>query len=243
MLESQAHIIDQLRKDILSLHGFVKPERRDDLLMGLGPINDAFPNQHFPLQAVHEFLTTTAEDTASTCGFIVGMLSTIMRRRGVVVWVGSKLQVFPHAFKAFGIDPDKIIFISPGREKDVLWAVEESLKCEGLSAVVGEVQGLSFDASRRLQLAVEKSHVTGFIINQSTKPVNATTCVSRWKISPLSSAVHDHMPGVGFPRWHVELLKVRNGRTGAWQVEWKSGKFHFSSKTKAIEISERRKTG
>jgi protein ImuA len=243
MPEASANIIEQLKKEILSLQGFASTARGQDLCAGLGPINHAFPNHSFPFRAVHEFIAGTAENRAATSGFIAGMLSTMMRRRGVVLWVGTKLQVFPHAFRSFGIDADKIIFISPEREKDVQWAIEESLKCEGLSAVVGELYGLSFETSRRLQLAVEKSHVTGFIINKNTKSVNATTCVSRWKITRLPSEVYDGMPGIGFPRWNVDLLKVRNGRTGSWLVEWNSGKFRFISKTKAIEIGERRKTG
>jgi protein ImuA len=28
------------------------------------------------------------------------------------------------------------------------------------------------------------------------------------------------MPGLGFARWNVELLKVRNGKPGSWQIEW-----------------------
>jgi len=34
------------------------------------------------------------------------------------------------------------------------------------------------------------------------------------------------LPGVGFPRLNVELLKVRNGKPGSWQVEWANGKFN-----------------
>lgn len=243
MSVSKANIIDRLRKDILSLQGFASQARGQDLFTGLGPIDNAFPNHSFPLRAVHEFIAGTAENRAATCGFIAGMLSANMSRRGVIIWIGSKLQVYPHAFQSFGIDPGKIIFVSLEKEKDVLWAIEESLKTEGLSAVVGEVYGLSFDISRRLQLAVEKSHITGFIINRNTRSVNATACVSRWRVSALPSEAYNEMPGIGFPRWNVELLKVRNGRTGRWQVEWNSGKFRFIPKTKAIDIGERRKTG
>ena len=32
------------------------------------------------------------------------------------------------------------------------------------------------------------------------------------------------MPGVGMPRWKVELLKVRNGVPGEWIVEWADGR-------------------
>jgi protein ImuA len=243
MPASKAHIIDELKKEILSLQGFSSPARGQAVSEGLGQINQAFPNSVFPLRAVHEFMAGTAEDLAATGGFVTGMLSTIMHGHGVVLWIGSKLQVFPHAFNSFDVDPDRIIFVSPQKEKDVLWAIEESLKCEGLAAVVGELYGLSFDVSRRLQLAVEKSHVTGFIINRNSKTVNANACVSRWRISSLASEMYDELPGVGFPGWNVELSKVRNGRAGNWQVEWRPGGFHFISKTKSISIGERRKTG
>ena len=33
------------------------------------------------------------------------------------------------------------------------------------------------------------------------------------------------MPGVGHPRWQVELLKVKNGKPGNWTVEWKKQSF------------------
>jgi protein ImuA len=25
---------------------------------------------------------------------------------------------------------------------------------------------------------------------------------------------------MGFPRWNIDLLKVRNGKPASWQVEW-----------------------
>jgi protein ImuA len=36
----------------------------------------------------------------------------------------------------------------------------------------------------------------------------------------------DDLPGVAFPRWQVELLKVRNGKPGIWQLEWANGKIN-----------------
>ena len=50
--------------------------------------------------------------------------------------------------------------------------------------------------------------------------MNAVACVSRWKINSVESELIGKMPGVGFPRWEVELLKVRNGQTGKWLVQW-----------------------
>src|ERR1700684_950556 len=103
--------------------------------------------------------------------------------------------------------------------------MEEALKCSGLAAVVGEMPELSFTTSRRFQLAVEQSRVTGFVLRSHPRNLNTNTCVSRWKIKPLPSHAEDDLPGLGFPRWQVELQKIRNGKPGVWQVEWAAGGF------------------
>src|SRR5690606_34274184 len=82
-----------------------------------------------------------------------------------------------------------------------------------------------FVQSRRLQLAVEKSRVTGLILRCNPRIVGSTACTARWRIRSLPSVLEDGLPGVGFPRWEVELLKVRNGNPGCWQLEWSHERF------------------
>ncbi|MEJ7677101.1 MAG: hypothetical protein WKG06_04335 [Segetibacter sp.] len=164
-----------------------------------------------------------------------------MRKGGVSLWISSSRMIFPPALKSFGIEPDKIIFINVPKEKEILWAMEEALKCEWLAAVIAETQELSFTTSRRFQLAVEQSRVTGFIIRRNPRNL-ATACVTRWKITPLPTVVQDDMPGVGFPRWNVELLKVRNGIPGNWELEW-AGRFRHVSKLTSITKDQQRKAG
>jgi protein ImuA len=136
------------------------------------------------------------------------------------------LTVFPPGLAAFGIEPDRVIFVDLKRDRDVLWVAEEALKCEGLAAVIAEVRGIDFTQSRRLQLAVEQSRVTGFIMRTDPKKLTATACTARWKITPIPGVLEVDMPGVGFPRWQVELLKVRNGNPGVWQLEWRESSFY-----------------
>ncbi|HYF32978.1 MAG TPA: Error-prone repair protein ImuA [Chitinophagaceae bacterium] len=211
--------------------------------VNLGPINHSFPDHTFPTAAVHEFCCTVTEDTAATSGFISGILSALMSKGGASLWISSSRTLFPPALSLYGIEPDKIIFIDLQKERDVLWAIEEALKCEGLAAVVGEIPDISFTASRRLQLAVEQSRVTGFIIRRTSRKLNITASTTCWKITSLPSALPGGMPGVGFPRWNVELLKVRNGIPASWQIEWNAGRFHTISKLTAIPLRQRRKTG
>jgi protein ImuA len=224
-LSNKADIVQQLQKEILSLQGYGSVFEGQAIDTGLGPIEAAFPDKVFPIGAVHEFLSYAPSESAATSGFMAGLLSSMMRDARVCLWVSTSRSIFPPGLKAFGIDPSRIIFVDLSSEKDALWAIEEALKCKALAAVVGEVRELSFAQSRRLQLAVEQSRVNGFIHRHRPKTENPIACVSRWKISPLASQLEEGMPGIGHPRWNVNLLKVRNGRPGSWQLEWSDGSF------------------
>lgn len=243
MAISKADIIAQLQRDILPLQGFKTTVGNPMPDIGLGPIKKAFPNNTFPVGAVHEFISSAPEDAAASKGFISGIIASLMQKGAASIWISSSRTIFPPALQSFGIAPEKIIFINLKKEKEMLWAMEEALKCEGLAAVIGEIPQLSFTDSRRLQLAVEQSQVTGFILRHNPKAINTTACVTRWKISPLPSKLMHEMPGVGFPRWNVELLKVRNGKPGNWQIEFVAGRFKPVSKIAAVHVQPQMKTG
>jgi protein ImuA len=247
----KADIIAELQKEILRLEGF-KLVGNSAIDLGLGPISEAFPNASFPTGAVHEFLSANPEETAASSGFISGLLANLMGSNGTALWISSHRNLFPPALKNFGVQPDRFIFIDLQKEKHVIWAMEEALKCEALTAVVGELEEISFTASRRLQLAVEQSHVTGFIMRRHSRNLSTTACVARWKITSLESEVIDDLPGIGFPKWRIELLRIRNGKPGVWDMMWKDGRFHAVHKTTLLQIhsnlrvkdvSENRKAG
>lgn len=215
----------QLRQEILRMQG-QKPAT--DQLLGrvkLGPVLQAFPQHVFPTGAVHECITTTPATTAATTGFIAGILSGLMQGSGPCIWISSDRMLFPPGFSAFGLEPDRILFVHAKKEKDICWAMETCLQMDGLSAVVSELPGLDFTISRRLQLAVEKSGVTGFVL-RTNRNLHPTACVSRWQIHAASSYHLQSLPGVTLPSWNVELLKVRGGSTGSWQLVWMDGSFH-----------------
>jgi len=243
MPANKADIIAQLQKNILSLQGLKPIKQRIKPELGLKPLNLSFPNQTFPLGAIHEFHCTIPEDAAATTGFIAGLLSGLMHNGSIVLWIHTSL-IFPSALSSFGIQPDRIIFINPAKDKDVLYIMEQALKCSDLAAVVGEVRQLDFTASRRLQLAVEQSCVTGFIICRNAAKAGITASVARWRITSLPGIITDDSPGIGHPRWKAELLKIRNGKPGAWEIHWFNGRFCFSpQQVKAIPMQQPKKTG
>ncbi len=241
---SKEEIVRQLRKDLLLLQGF-RSNLAGAIDVGLGPITGSFPNQVFPTGAVHELISNSIESAVASVGFMSCIAGKLMTTGAPCVWVATERQVFPPGLKRFGIDPGQIVFVDLKKEKQVLWVLEEALKQGGLAAVIGEVKNISDIASRRLQLAAEKSGVTGFMIRHVTRSVTPVASVARWKITALpSEGPKMNMPGLGFPRWSVELEKIRNGKPGKWIVECTAGRLRFiSPQSVPLAIVHQRKTG
>lgn len=202
----------------------------------LGPIERSFQGGKLPTGVIHEFVSNVDVDAAATNGFIAGLLGQLICTTGNCLWISTRRTIYPPALKLFGIDPDRIIFIDVASPSDALWVVEEALRCNAVAAVVGEIKELGFTESRRLQLAAEQSGVTGFVHRYQPRSQNVVACVTRWQIKSMASTIHDDMPGVGYPRWEVQLTKVRNGKPGTWQVEWESQRFRCIPATVLLSL-------
>ncbi|MFD2872030.1 ImuA family protein [Mucilaginibacter ximonensis] len=224
MALAKKDIVERLQKEILQWEGYKPPVAGQRDQLGLGPLENAFPNRVFPQHGVHELVCANAEQAAASGGLVTGILSMLMQNGGVCVWIGRARRLFAPALAAFGVAPHQVIFISLHKDKDTLWVMEEALKCSGLTAVVCELREMDFKQSRRFQLAVENSRVTGFVLRNAGK-LASTACAARWQVKSLPSTDLNGLPGLGFLRWQVDLLKVRNGHTGSWQLEWQDGRF------------------
>ena len=235
MSGAKKQTISSLREQILLLQGIKQPSLNTPLTIGFPPLEAAFPFATFPTGTLHEFISSNS-DAAATSGFVSCLLGKLMQQDGISVWAGLSRTVFPAALKTFGVDPDKVVFITVKNEKDLAWVIEESLKCGKLTAVIGEIKNISLTASRRLTLAIEQSKVTGFVVRHDHKDLNPLSCFARWRITSLASHPAENMPGLGFPRWNVDLLKVRSGRPGSWQIEWHADHFEAIAKETPSQI-------
>lgn len=233
----------QLQAGINAMQGMGKITH-EPAQAGLAPFTEAFPGNVFPLGAVHECISYAPSHAAATTGFISAIAGKLAKEGGLTLWVAGGRKLFPAGLKQFGLEPDRIVFISTTRPGEALWIIEEALRCEALTAVIGEVRELGFTASRRLQLAVEKSGVTGFLHRYCPKAENAVACTTRWKITALPSGIEQGLPGVGHSSWDVQLLKVRNGKPHAWQVSWQGKSFtQLSDTSLALPDTNQRQSG
>jgi protein ImuA len=220
---SRAASLDALRDRIRQLE---RPARHGVLPFGLSAIDAALPGGGLALGAVHEILGAGGdeEDGAAAAGFAAGILARL--GAGPVLWCLARPDVYEPGLLAHGLDPARLILVAARRDDAILWAIEEGLRAPGLSAVVGEVGHLPMVAGRRLQLAAECSGITLLLLRRwrnaaaaAAERARPSAAVTRWRVAALPSADIAGEPGVGRPRWRVELVRCRGGMPARWDVE------------------------
>jgi protein ImuA len=156
-------------------------------------------------------------------------------RAGPVLWCLKQPDLYGPGLLAHGLDPARLVLVAARRDDEILWAVEEGLRAPGLAAVVGEVGRLPMVAGRRLQLAAERSGVTLLLLRRWRSAAEAAAerarpscAVTRWRVAALPSSDIENEPGVGRPRWRVELVRCRGGVPAGWDVEVADATGHVS---------------
>jgi protein ImuA len=199
------------------------------LPFGLPEIDEALPWQGLPLAALHEIENAgAADEDGAAVTFLADILARLARLASYggrpVLWCLRRPDLHAPGLALAGLDARRLVLLRAPNEREILWAMEEGLRSRALAAVVGEVEALSTPASRRLQLAAESAGVTGFVLHRRAGPRHriqapASAAVTRWRVAALPSAPVAGEPGIGQPRWRVELLRCRGGMPAAWDVE------------------------
>ena len=137
-----------------------------------------------------------------------------------------------------------LLQVDVGRAQDVLFAMEEGLRSQDISAVIGEIWGdpkaLDFTASKRLMMRAEANGVPCWLIRRNAT-ISLSAARDRWRISTLPSVPHPHDAGApGVPRWQAELFRSRRSRPGTWVVSYDraSDRLDFSAPFRDISVAE-----
>ncbi len=215
--------------------------RRLVLPLGLAALDAALPGGGLPLGALHEIEGERAEwDDGVTLGFCLALLARLERafpKAGQILWVSRQGDLYPPALAGQGLDPGRFLLVRAKSAHEVLWAMEEGLRCNRLAAVVGEVEGLDRLAGRRLQLAAEATRgarggVTAFALHRRFRPLRrgreASAALSRWRVTAAASRDALDARFIGRPQWRLDLLRCRGAAPGSWQVEWDDAACGFS---------------
>src|SRR5271155_761805 len=211
--------VRQIERPVATAHGV--------LPFGIAAIDRALPGGGLARGALHEILGAGGdeEDGALAAAFAAHSLGRRPTADGLVLWCLPRPDLYGPGLAAYGLDPGRVVLVRASRDAEILWAMEEGLRAPGIVAVVGEVGTLPAVASRRLQLTAERSGVTAFLLRRWREGGQAAreralpnAAMTRWRIAALPSRPIRDEPGVGHPRWRVELLRGRGGEPACWEM-------------------------
>lgn len=197
------------------LEGLVRNHvrHRPALAFGVPDLDAHLPTGGLRCGALHEVSEAgaAAEYGALAALFTAGILA---RLPGPVLWCLRGRDLFAPALVGVGLMPGRVVFAETWNDAEVLPAMEEGLRTQGLAAVVGEVSRLGLTASRRLQPAAERTGVVALVIrrwrtgaDREAGESEPTVALTRWRVSPQPGA---GPPPHGLPRarWLVELTRA-----------------------------------
>ncbi|WP_240969437.1 ImuA family protein [Sneathiella limimaris] len=220
-----------------------QPDRRASdrvVRTNLSEFDKHLPEEGLQTGVIHEFVPARYSDFPATLGFTLCLLKAFQKERtGPVLWCsfGKRAdfpnQPYPHGLTSLGFNPNDLLQVSVTAEQEFLWVLEEGLASGACPLVIGAYVGperlYDFTASRRLALRASRRGSTLLLVRnyssgQESEAQSSTAAQTRWRISARPSSPeffqNTRLPGVGCPRWQVELVRCKSGRPHIWQLEW-----------------------
>lgn len=215
---------DALRRAIRGIEEAGSPGR-SCLPLGMPEIDRALPGGGLRLGCIHEI---TGDEAAT--GFCAALLARAGAQAGALLWLAQGDDLYAPGLVRYGIGAGKLLVVSGlRRQADMLWAMEEALRCRAVRGVVAEAGRIGLAPGRRLMLAAEGTGVLGLVLSRRAGErrgggVGVGGGVSRWRVTavPSGAAVPNgrKQPETAGSRWRVELLHCRGGCPAEWIVGW-----------------------
>lgn len=176
------------------------------------------PNR--PTLAVTEDMQLALGRVHEICGLARRTLATTIaaRQDGPVIWIAPAW--WPERINGDGLfhhlAPGRVLFVHPTRPEDLLWCMEESLRCGIIPTVICEMpRPPALTPVRRLHLAAEtgagmgKTRPLGILLTEGAG--GAAGVESRWSLSPAHQSE-------AAQRWRLDRLRDRTAPPKSWTL-------------------------
>ena len=110
---------------------------------------------------------------------------------------------FAPALDRHGVRLDRLLIVRAEKNNDVLWAIEQTLRCKSFGAVVGWPENIKDRDTRRLQLAAEAGRSVGFLYRPTAAALEASPAAMRLQLRREKSG-----------DLQIDILKCRGIRSG-----------------------------
>jgi protein ImuA len=219
--------LNHLRQTLAGLDPSLQPKLAGgERLIALGAPIDAALAGGLACGALHEFAPAAALHLAAVSGFVMALAALASAPRGEVLMISTDFAAgeaggpYGPGLDLFGLAAGRLLILRVPRTTDVLWAMEEALRCRALACVIAELTGTVADltATRRLSLAAREGSGLGLMLHHRASAV-PSAAATRWQIAAAAS-LPDRFGGLGPASFDLTLCKNRRGPSGRWIVNW-----------------------
>ena len=209
-------VLDRLRRELCAAEAAtgLTPDGGAALGLGISAI-DGVLGGGLSCGALHEIAAAHETETAAATGFALALaarqalpscesaartgasaVSTRITGR-YLLWIAEDFSLaengapYGPGLDGAGIAPERLITVTAARDRDVLWAMEEALRCRAVGVVIGEMRSRGIDQvmTRRLALAAAAGDTLGLLL-RTTPHDEPSAAATRWIIgtAPLLPA-------------------------------------------------------
>ena len=169
------------------------------LSTGYAELDRCLPGQGWPRQGLIEILAD--QRGIGELRLLMPALAALSAasRGGWIAWVSPPYTPYAPALAAAGLDVARVLVVHGAGATE--WAMDQALRSEACSAVLGWANPREPQALRRLQLAAEQSHSLAVLF----RPLQAG-------LTPSPAVLRVALPGREAGGLQVRIVKSRGGR-------------------------------
>jgi protein ImuA len=210
--------IDRLARQIRDLQTIARPDG-ESIPSGCGSMDRLLPTGGYGPGSMVELIRSGATGTG-VCSLALMIAKNAMKDGKFLIVVDTQKQFYPPAVQSLGIPIERVIAIQPTNHADIVWGMDQALRCPAVGAVIADVGSLEDRIARRLQLATEQGGGLGILVRDASSARSQPSWADvQWQVRSYAPNLQNQFALVEDrldTRWfELELTRCNRGRTGA----------------------------
>ncbi|MDE2219969.1 MAG: translesion DNA synthesis-associated protein ImuA [Gammaproteobacteria bacterium] len=181
-----------------------EPARPVALATGFAALDAVLPGGGWPVGAITELMPET--QGIGELSLLMPALAQLGRAGRYLAWIAPPCLPYPPALAQHGLALERLLLVQARDARAVLWAIEQTLRCPAIGAVLAWPASLDDRRVRRLQLAAEAGGSCGLFYRSPAAAQEASPAALRLRLRSAGG------------RLQVEIQKARGGHTHAVAV-------------------------
>ncbi|QDT11269.1 hypothetical protein K239x_32630 [Planctomycetes bacterium K23_9] len=214
-LTDTASILKRLRHQVGCV-STVPHDDRQTRSAGCQAIDDLLPSGGLRVDALTEWVAASTSSSAGVLSLIAAA-NQLRQSASPLVVIDTQGDFYPPAAIALGIPADQIVLVQTQRHADVVWAIDQALRCDAVGAVWANVGSWLDDRdARRFQLAAEQGKTPGLLVRPAAVRGRPSFADVRFHVAQVSSATIESDKPIAPSSLTARLTvdRCRGGTTG-----------------------------